>query len=136
MLFRSAGVLRLGKQAVISHWFVPQEMLPAPGQGILAVQCRSADPETLRLLAPLDDQQSRVEAAAERAFLNELDAGCNTPVAAVAKSEGSKVIFHGRCLSIDGKTSIELNSEAPREDADDLGRRMADEARRRGFDAL
>lgn len=79
-----AGLTRLGFQGRISQVFEPEEMLPAPGQGALAVECRSGDPELAALLASVDDAASRAAVTAERCLLAALEAGCNAPVGGYA----------------------------------------------------
>ena len=80
-----AGLVRLGKPEVITEVFGPERMLPAPGQGALAVECRAADVPTV--LARLDDAASRSCVVAERAVLQELEAGCSAPIGALAVVE-------------------------------------------------
>ncbi|GAA2818443.1 hydroxymethylbilane synthase [Saccharopolyspora taberi] len=81
-----AGLARVGRLAVITETLDPLQMLPAPAQGALAVECRVADVDTEHLLqSVLDDEASRVAVAAERAMLAALEAGCNAPVGALAE---------------------------------------------------
>lgn len=81
----AAGMRRLGLEVEVAEWLGPETMLPAPGQGALAVQCRAGDDSTLELLAPLDDAAARATTGAERGFLRELGGGCAAPVAAFAE---------------------------------------------------
>ncbi len=115
-------------------------MLPAPGQGALGIECRSDDTELLEMLQKLHDPDTAAEVAAERVFLHRLGAGCNTPVAALAKVSGEggnkTVSFEGRCLSPDGSKVIEVSGEAAVGDALKLGERMADEVSRQGFNEI
>ncbi|KAA5833320.1 hydroxymethylbilane synthase [Saccharopolyspora hirsuta] len=81
-----AGLARVGRLEVITETLDPLQMLPAPAQGALAVECRVDDVDTEHLLqSVLDDQASRAAAAAERAMLNALEAGCSAPVGALAE---------------------------------------------------
>jgi len=85
-----AGMARLGILERASQVFTPEEMLPACGQGILAVQCRAGDAEVLDLLGGNDDAAARAAADAERAFLRRLGAGCKLPVGAYSEvTEGN-----------------------------------------------
>ena len=70
----------------MTEWLSLDVMLPAPGQGALAVQCRADDQATLDLLAALEDESTRKAVTAERAFLSGLGGGCSVPVAAYAES--------------------------------------------------
>ena len=105
IVLAAAGVIRLGLTSDIAEYLSFDVMLPAPGQGALAVQCRSDDPVTLELLAPIDDAASRNAVTAERAFLGGLGVGCSTPVAAYAHA-GNLV---GLVASKDGRRVIRVN---------------------------
>ena len=94
-LFAIAGLERLGVADRASHVFGFEEMLPAPAQGALAVECRRDDSETRRLLAAIDDRDLRGLVSAERAFLAALEAGCSFPAAAYAESFGTTLKLHG-----------------------------------------
>jgi len=84
VLLAAAGIRRLGLDSAVSEWLEPETMLPAPGQGALAVQCRDDDESIIQLVAAIDDPSARAETAAERAFLRMLAAGCTAPVGAHA----------------------------------------------------
>lgn len=86
-LLAAAGVDRLGLDDGGGHTLSLAEMLPAPGQGALAVQCRAGDEALLALLAPVNDAQARAAVTAERRFLQALGGGCAVPVAAYAHAE-------------------------------------------------
>ncbi len=94
-LFAIAGLERLGLGERASHVFGFEEMLPAPAQGALAVECRRDDAETQRLLTAIDDIDLRRLVSAERAFLAALEAGCSYPAAAYAESFGTTLKLHG-----------------------------------------
>lgn len=87
-----AGLARLEMTEVISEIFSLDHILPAPGQGALAVQCRAADDEVLTLLSAIDDVAARKATTAERMFLAELGGGCSAPVGALANNEGDHQI--------------------------------------------
>ncbi|MFN8087992.1 MAG: hydroxymethylbilane synthase [Mycobacterium sp.] len=80
-----AGLARLGRLGDVSETLEPVQMLPAPAQGALAVECRAGDTALATLLAELDDADSRAAVTAERALLAELEAGCSAPVGAIAE---------------------------------------------------
>ncbi len=94
-LFALAGLERLGLEDRASHVFGFEEMLPAPAQGALAVECRRDDPDAQRLLRAIDDQRLRRLVAAERAFLAALEAGCDFPAGAYAERFGTTLKLHG-----------------------------------------
>ncbi len=136
IVLAQAGVERLGLGHEISHVFTMDEMLPAPGQGALAVQCRADDEPLIAGLRVLHDHKAMVETTAERCFLRALGAGCNTPVAAFAELQSGTIVFQGRCLAPDASRIIEVAGEAAAKDAADLGVAMAESAREKGFSEL
>lgn len=135
-----AGLARLGLEREITQILQPDEMLPAPGQGALGIECRADDVELLEMLRALHDHNTAAEVTAERVFLHKLGAGCNTPVAAratvVAKGASTSLEFSGRCLAPDGTRVIEVSGESSVEGAKELGMRMAEEALSHGFNEI
>jgi hydroxymethylbilane synthase len=131
-----AGLERLGRRDVIAEVIDGQIMLPAPGQGAVAVQCRADDAYTRSLLAALDDPPTRAAVTAERAFLQRLEAGCRLPVSAFAALEGETLRLTGRVNSLDGAHTITVQGESPAADAFELGARLASEALAQGAGAL
>jgi hydroxymethylbilane synthase len=118
-----AGLKRLGLQAHISEVFPLQIMLPAPGQGALAVQCRADDSGTLELLSSIHDPIIAAAVQAERAFLFSLGVGYSLPVAAFAEKNNGSIILTGAVMSADGKQTIRLS--AVDKDPYKLGKRLA-----------
>ena len=131
LLLAEAGMLRLGLESRISERLPPDLMLPPPGQGALALQCREEE-MLLRLLAPLDHAPTRQAVNAERGFLAGLASGCSAPVAAWATTVGDRLRLRGRVLAADGSRMIELALEAPRGDDLLLGEHMAQRAFEQG----
>ena len=80
-----AGLARLGRLDAVTETLEPVQMLPAPAQGALAVECRAGDTALAELLAELDDADTRLAVTAERTLLAELEAGCSAPVGAIAE---------------------------------------------------
>ena len=80
-----AGLTRLGRLDDVTETLEPVQMLPAPAQGALALECRAGDSRLATLLAELDDADTRAAVTAERALLAELEAGCSAPVGAIAE---------------------------------------------------
>ena len=89
----AAGVHRLRLHAVIGRYLEVHQMIPAAGQGILAVQCRKGNDEAL--LSRLSDSASQAAAIAERSFVRELGGSCASPIAAYAEKRGEKLILTG-----------------------------------------
>ncbi len=133
IVLAGAGITRLGLAEHISQWLPLETLLPAPGQGALAVQCRADDTETIQLLSALDDLKARQAVTAERQFLLGLGGGCSAPVAAYAMvSDGPSPVIHlqGRVLSIDGKKTINVSGMGS--DAVRLGIELAEQALAQG----
>jgi hydroxymethylbilane synthase len=136
VVLAEAGLRRLERDDAITELLDDDIMLPAPGQGALAVQCRSSATEIRALLAAIDHSPTRAEVTAEREFLRFLNAGCNTPVACRARWSHGRLIFKGRCLSPNGGKKIEVGAEDAAELAAELGRRMGAEAVKLGYAGL
>jgi hydroxymethylbilane synthase len=129
IILAGAGLIRLELDKHVSEWIPLETMLPAPGQGALAVQCRADDKTTLNLLAALEDGPTRTSVTAERAFLTGLGGGCAVPVAAYAEG-GHTVSLRGLIASPDGKQVIRLQGSG--ENPEELGKRLAEEALSQG----
>ena len=95
VILASAGVIRLGLESEITDYFSIEEILPAPAQGALAVECRKNDSAMLHVLAPLDDQLTRLTTTAERAILRALNAGCDLAIGAFAQLDGERLTLIG-----------------------------------------
>ena len=108
LVLAAAGLHRLHLEERITRYFDPEELLPAAGQGILAVQGRAG--EDYRFLKRFFDEDSRVAAEAERAFVRELDGGCSSPVTAYARVNGEQLILRGFCDTYDGSFAYESAS--------------------------
>ena len=123
VVLAAAGLLRLGLERHASQWFELEQMLPAPGQGAIAVQCRADDQATLGLLAAIDHAPSRRTTTAERAFLHALGAGCSAPVGAFAELRGDQLYLRAVLADPDG--TILLRLQASGEDPAGLGQALA-----------
>jgi len=130
IVLAQAGLMRLGLQAHISEVFSLEVMLPAPGQGALAVQCRADERGTLELLAAIHDPLTAAAVGAERAFLSGLGGGCSLPVAAFAQKNNGQIILTGAVISVDGKQAIRLS--AVDKEPHKLGERLAELVLERG----
>lgn len=136
IVLAGAGLVRLGLEPRVTQWLPLELMLPAPGQGALAVQCRADDLETLSLLAALEDPPTRSAVTAERQFLLGLGGGCAVPVAAYASFNGAQSIVSltGIVASPDGKRVIRVLGQ--RADPYELGDLLAKEAIAQGADQI
>ena len=105
-----AGLTQPGLQTYVREVLSLDVMLPAPGQGALAVQCRAEDWETLELLASIHDPQTAAAVGAERAFLAALGGDSSLPIAAFAEKNDGKIILTGAVLSADGRQIISLTA--------------------------
>jgi hydroxymethylbilane synthase len=126
IVLAAAGLLRLGRASAISSYLGFDEMLPAPGQGALAVQCRRDDEAAFGLLAGIEHAATRAAVAAERAFLKGLGGGCSAPIAALGRLEGRSLELEGLVAAKDGSKLIRVRGRG--DDPEELGRRLADEA--------
>lgn len=108
IILAAAGVIRLGLEEHIAQYLPPEIMLPAPGQGALAVQCREGDKQVLQALAVLEDPDTRRAISAERTFLNALGGGCSLPVGALAHACEDKIHMQAVVASPDGRKLIRL----------------------------
>ena len=127
LVLAAAGLERLGLAGRVSRYFSVEEMLPAAGQGILAVQARADfDPACLR---EFNDPDSRDCLLAERAFVRALDGGCSSPVAAYATVDGEALTLTGLYVDSHGEARRQTIS-GPREQGERLGAALAQDMRR------
>ena len=131
-----AGLARIGRLGDVTETLEPAQMLPAPGQGALAVECRSGDTKLAALLAELDDADTRAAVTAERVLLAELEAGCSAPVGAIAEvvesiDEDGHVFealsLRGCVATVDGSDVIRASGLGTPARAAELGRSVAAE---------
>jgi hydroxymethylbilane synthase len=131
-----AGLARLGRLDAITETLDPLQVLPAPAQGALAVECRSSDARTRELLGRLEDVSVRACVVAERSTLAALEAGCSAPVAAyaeVAEGEtGPELFLRASVTAIDGSDAVRGSVTGPLPEAAALGRALAAELLDRG----
>lgn len=128
-ILAAAGLKRAGLQGRISRIFSTEEMIPAAGQGVLAVQGRAG--EDYSFLDGFFDRDSRDTSLCERAFVAALDGGCTAPTAAYAEIlDGETMRLTGLFLDEDRGISVRREKSGRREDAEALGRQLAEEVRR------
>ncbi len=127
-----AGLARLGRLAEVTEVLDPIQMLPAPGQGALAVECRVEETElVLAVREVLDDVRTRAQVVAERAVLATLEAGCSAPVGAMAEiaegEDGDELWLRAVALSLDGAVAVRRSAAGSPDDAEKVGRALAEE---------
>lgn len=105
-LLAAAGLNRLGESGV-GHPLAAEDWLPAPGQGAIAIECRSYDEATAALLAAIDHAPSRAEVMAERRLLASLGGNCHSPIAVLSRWEDQTLILRAALFSPDGAERIE-----------------------------
>ena len=123
LILAAAGLKRLGLEYRISRYFEPEEVLPAAGQGILAVQGRKG--EDYSYLEGYNDEDSACAAAAERAFVRYLNGGCSSPVAAYARVQGEKILLTGLYYEEETGAYRKASLDGKKEDAEALGIQLA-----------
>lgn len=138
-----AGLDRLGLAERITEVLPCEVLLPAVGQGALGIETRSADGELGRLLAPLDDLETRAAVRAERALLAELEGGCQVPVGAWARRENGRLVMDACVASLDpgggGPGFVRLSAycaTGASEEPEELGRALAGRLLEAGADRM
>jgi hydroxymethylbilane synthase len=131
IILAHAGLERLGRMDVISQVLSLEWMLPAAGQGALAIQCRDESLSRERV-APLNHAATSAAVTAERSFLAGLGGGCALPIAAYATLHNGQLTLQGRVSSSDGSRKIDVRGEGPLETAQELGHNLAEQALARG----
>nr|WP_233608468.1 hydroxymethylbilane synthase [Nocardia stercoris] len=131
-----AGLARIDRLGAVTEALEPVQMLPAPAQGALAVECRSDDTAMVEILSALDDAGTRAAIVAERALLAELEAGCTAPIGALAEvveslDDNGRIVeelsLRGCAAAIDGSDVIRASVVGPLTAAEELGRSLARE---------
>lgn len=125
ILLAAAGVLRLGWSDRISTYLHTDDWLPAVGQGALAIVARGDDSRTLDIVAPLGDTAAAACVRAERAFLRELEGGCQVPIAALARVWDGRLSMDGLVAALDGSTLLREHEYGSLADPEALGLRLA-----------
>jgi len=130
VVLAAAGLNRVGRSHEIGQLFELDEVLPAPGQGALAVECAAGRTDLIELLAVLDDPATRAEVTAERAVLAALEAGCAAPVGAFAvidreQNREKPLNLTAAVVAIDGTRSVRKSTAGPATSPMELGRDLA-----------
>jgi hydroxymethylbilane synthase len=132
LVLAAAGLERIGVEEITARLFRLEEMLPAAGQGALAVVARRDDEEVRSILEELDHPPSRMTITAERTLLNRLEAGCQAPLGTLARIQSGNLLLKAQVTHPDGDRRIEDEIEGPSREAESLGRRLAERLLDRG----
>ncbi len=136
IILATAGLDRLQLGARIAERLAPETMLPAVGQGVIGIECRSADARVCSLLAPLDHAATRHCLEAERAFAARLGGSCQSPIAGHATLDGARIELRGFVGSPDGSQAYEDRITGPASDAVKLGTALAERLLAAGAEPL
>lgn len=131
VVLAAAGLARLGRSGEVTDVLDVEQVLPAPAQGALALECRADDETTALACAPLDDPLARSATTAERALLGALEAGCSAPVGALARTDGGEgggeMVLTAVAAAPDGSRVLRRSARGDDADPVGLGRRLAAE---------
>lgn len=132
IVLAAAGLIRLGLEKHATEFLSTKVMLPAVGQGALAVQSRENDSEIRDLLSQIDYKPTRRAVEAERAFARKLGADCRTPIAAYARFEDGKLAMEGLVAAPDGKMLVRSRIISNNPDAEKVGEELAESLLKKG----
>ena len=132
MILAAAGLIRLSLQSEISEFIEPKIMLPAPGQGALAIECRADDHELRELLAPLNDIDTQLCVTGERIVLGELGGGCQLPLGALAIKDGDAYTLSACIADPEGTSLVRLTSSSAKDDFIQTAKELANKLRLQG----
>lgn len=132
MILAFAGVHRLKLDAHIKQIVPTEILLPAVGQGVMAIEIRETDAEIAAMLAQINDPAVEACITAERAFLRSLEGGCQVPIGGFAVLEGEEILLQGFVGDLEGKKIIRDFVRGKKEEAEDLGKRLAEKCLQNG----
>ena len=136
IILAAAGLKRLGMQGRITETLSPEISLPAIGQGAVGIECRVDDDWVNELLAPLNDRDTAIRIRAERALNHRLQGGCQVPIAGYAELAHGVILLRGLVGTVDGSKIIHGEIAGQPEDAEYLGRVLAEDLLTRGADEI
>jgi hydroxymethylbilane synthase len=136
VILAAAGLRRMNWEGQVSEFFDPETMVPAIGQGALAVETREGDARVRRAVSPLDHPPTRVSVLAERAFLRRLEGGCQVPIGGLARIRGEKLSLTGLVAGVDGRRVVKGKVEGPLEKNTELGVQLAEDLLGRGAEEI
>ena len=125
LILAAAGLRRLGFASRITFTLPAKACVPAPGQGIVAVEIRGDDESARQIVAVIDDEDASSALTAERTLVETLGGGCQTPLGALATLDGDELELIAAVVALDGSRALQAQRRGPRADAAELGRRVA-----------
>ena len=136
IILAAAGLKRLGFESRI-HQIIPSEVsLHAVGQGALGIECKTNDKKILEIIRILEDKPTSQRCIAERAFLRELEGGCQVPIGVNSNVQDEKLFLTGMVASIDGKILIKDHTIGSIYKPEDVGRKLAEKLKSQGADDI
>ena len=136
IILATAGIKRLGLATNITQVISPEQILPAIGQGALGLEVRRDDENTINLLDFLNHKKTEVTIRAERAFLSELEGGCQVPIAAFARLNGKNLRLEGMVAELDGSKIIRDELSGEKDRAEEIGIELARRLLNSGADKI
>jgi len=136
IVLAAAGLHRLGLSDRITTLLSPDSVLPAIGQGVLGLEVREDDERTQNLISFLNDLETELAAKAERAFLKELEGGCQVPLAGYARVEKGRLVLDGMVAELDGSVILKRKLSGERDKPEDLGLALARQLIAAGADRI
>lgn len=121
-----AGLARLGLQDCVTQLLPYEVCLPAVGQGAIGIEIRAGDREISRVLSVINDEKSRAEITAERAFMRRLEGGCQVPIGALARAADTELTLAGVVADVDGERLFRAEETGPIAEAEAVGIRLAE----------
>lgn len=129
VVLAAAGLKRVGLEDKISYYLSPEEVLPAPAQGVLAIEVRKNDPHIDALMKSIYDETAKIQIEAERSFLDTLEGSCHIPVGAYCKVEGGNITLTGLYGDEEGTILIKRSLTGHKDEAVLIGKQLAEEVR-------
>jgi len=136
IVLASAGLVRLGLASRISASFSASECIPAPGQGIVAIEVRASETANCPLLTKIGDRNAMLALEAERALVKGLNGDCRVPIGAIAVTEADGLVLNAVVASLDGQKVLRRQTHGPAQDASALGHDLANQLLEDGADMI
>jgi len=131
-----AGLKRMGLESEVTEAFSAEVLVPAPGQGIVAIECREDDKEINEILLQINHRESEIVASAERSFLERLGGSCQVPVGCYAESKEGRIRILGLIASPDGGEVIRDEIKGSLDDHKSLGKELAERILEKGGERI
>jgi hydroxymethylbilane synthase len=136
IMLAAAGIIRLGMSERVTQLIPPDILLPAIGQGAIGIECRAGDDEVLKLISPLNHEDTSICVQTERAFSRRLFGGCQLPIAGQAVVNGDEIELTGLIAKVDGSEVIKATQAGNIADSNNIGIALAETLLGRGGDKI